>query len=1315
MSRRPLRKAKRRSNPDQDSEALEPDKELGNADDSLFLATPKVILTSGRPTSNQNEDSKDIKNENLLLDLDSNIGGLGKVVEKDDQNESVDEDLQECLGLFDKAKPKTKSKPKIGMTTRQVADHFLEDFQPKSGDIRDIGQDKFSEKLQATFENSGQPILKNSFDTFREKSQHENNSMSLTERVNSGSSSRPKSVFTKKRAPAERMTIVNDTSINYGPGQSFLVHGVIKNKNDRPAGSFGHLANPQLKNDDNNLDSSFQFWKKSGTPQNSFANLHSMEVNNIPTLGGMFGGILGDNSFNDPNASILKDLHPIRDLGQNNLSFEKPFIPQNTLGNTSRILDESIINTEGLDISINRPMETDHSFVQAKPFLFDVKNNNNSFNIMDIQKMESVQSQRRSFQDNMARMRNYNATGLVLPVDMTGPMARVPNQPTGDIASRIPSIYLKNENSRGRRSRKGPREHRKKFFDPSWGGISQADAQDQNEANNGGPEPIIEEEPNQVAKAEEQRYIQAKFGNPNGFGEQDILVSSETPGDQSLYSDIPMDNQEMNPRDIQRMQNPQINTELLQTLIESKDINTTEKFLKMPKYRYIWNKYTSQIFQDIVRAKCQEYMQRRSPEILEMINKVVAKNKKWQKVLRAIKEAAESSSSSSESETKVKNSLEIEQNQETQGVNITNNIKINFNTEIRFNKRFPFRHARLMKRKKGRRRKKHRFCKKTRKPEHKGKSRAQQREDLREKGSKSDSDSCDCSNLSDDQTQRQSVKRIKGAEAEDPFKSFISECPIDKDACKGPKIVRVKQKVSDGEPESVVLGKRKNPLEPAKPPQQKPAKQPKKRGRRRKNNGRRRPGRPKKSEYFKMLKKKIRLSAVESDEETSYGTLSLVKRTVFDVLFSAFVKKIITKKEHAMFMNSDKDEAIVVRNILKKKFILAENVRAGDLQMIKPKKRNEEINKFVVKRCFKYLMKKERERSLKNIDEEPAKVNPLEDPAESKTSLNNRTNITQEFSGNQISRMAVKCPSPSNMSSRKSISPSKNILPSDTTRDNRFLKLGFPKQDKSGEGMTLFADGGSRSPKLFTALSPVSDIQRKDSAEIRNLLGQLDTKNGPAKKEEPKIVAHSKILSEHQFYNKYFGKTAQIESQDISEYYLPNTKIANNAIQKNKHCFKTINIKYIKLILKSQSFMESVSLFLKDVFEQEYVATRNDKLLLMSKNINDKKYIKSVKLPWTVHEIHDAKDTFTNIVDSAKKAHNIGSAQPVSGLNTPKKSGKKSAKKESRRKSSNKTDNSVSGRSRASRRRGRARKNQDSENFQACFADSNRSNTFLNK
>ena len=1308
MSKRPLRKAKRRSNPEQDSDVIEPDKELGNADDSLFLTTPKVILTSGRHTSEQIKESKDIKNENLLHDLDSNIGGLGKVVEQNGQSQSEDEDLQEYLGLFGKI----KTKQKTGKNTPQVADNFLEDFRPKSGNIRDIGQDEFSEKLQATLENSGPVILKGSFDTFREKSQLENNSMSLTERVNSGSSSRLKSVFTKKRAPVEQMTIINDTSINYGPGQSFLANGVIKNKHERPAGSFGNLANPQLRNDESNLDTSFQFWKKSGTPQNSYANLQNMEANNMLNL----GGILGDNSFNGPNASFLKELPPIQDIGHNNLSFERPFIPQNTLGNTSRILDESILNTEGLNNSINRPMDTDHSFVQRKPFLFDVKNNNNnSFNMMDLQKISSSQSQLTSFQENMARFRNYNGTGMVLPPGLTRSIERVTNQITGDIVSRIPSNMLKNEFTRGRRKRKGHKEQPRKFFEPPQGVLSQANLQDQNEANNGGPEPIIEEKHNQAVKANEQRHIQGKHGSPRGYNEQDIVVSSETPGDQSNYSDIPMDGQETNMGKIPRMQSPMINNELLQTLIESKDINSAEKFLQMPKYRYIWNKYTSQIFQDIVRAKCQEYMQRRSPEILEMINKVVAKNKKWQKVLRAIKEAAESNSSSSESETKVKNSLEIEQNQETKGVNITNNIKINFNTEIRFNKRFPFRQARLMKRKKGRRRKKHRFCKKARKPEQKGKSRAQLREELREKGSKSDSDSCDCSNLSDDQAQRQCVKRVKVAEGEDPFKSFISECPIDKDACKGPKIVRVKQKVSEGEPEDVVLGKRQNPLEPTEAPKQKPAKKPKKRGRKRKNNGRRRPGRPKKSEYFKMLKKKIRLSAVESDEETSYGTLSLVKRTVFDVLFSAFVKKIMDKKEHAMFMNSDKDEAMVVRNILKKKFILPEQVRKGDLQMIKPKKRNEEINKFVVKRCFKYLMKKERERSLKNIDEEPAKTNPFEDPAESKTSVNNRTSNTQEFSGNQISRMAVKCPSPSNMSSRKSISPSKNILPEDTSRDNRFLKLGFTKQDKSGEGMALFAEGGSRSPKLFTALSQVSDINRKDSADLRNLLGQLDTKQGTVKKEEPKIVAHSKILSEHQFYNKYFGKTAKIESQDISEYYLPNTKIANNAIQKNKHCFKTINIKYIKLILKSEYFMESVSLFLRDVFEQEYVATRNDKLLLMSKNINDKKYIKSVKLPWTVHEIHDAKDTFTNIVEAARKAQNMNSLQPVSKNDTPAKSGKKSTKKESRRKSSNKTDNSISGRSRASRRRGRARKNQDTENFQACFADSNRSNTFLNK
>lgn len=1308
-----------------DPKPVESLKELGNANESLFLTTPKVVLTSQKTGKDNKVLQSDIKNPNLNLNIGETLGRVQPVSPIQNPNESENEEIKELMGFFDQNNSKSARLQKSGRKAAQGG--FLEDLHNKTSNPKDPSQQEFKKKLQASLDGKGQQ-LKASFDTFREKSRVDDPSLSITDKMLSTTGVKNKSHFTKKNAPVHRMTINNETSINYGQGHSFMKNDAIPERMQPVAGSLAFLNQAENKLDNSRLDDTFHFWKKSNTPRPSLAILESMDAINDPLYAGR--GIQGDTSFNNNQMSILKDLPPMRDIGHANMSFDQSLPQRKPLGANSRVLEEFMNPRQALNLSINQPMDTEHSFAHRGPYLYDLKNTGNkfvqnsqntSFNLLDPMNPNPNHSGLNSFQQNMLQNPAFHASGPILPSDITNSMAGVSGSTTGDITSRIPANMLKKDYSKSKRNNnkiKGKLPN--KFFEIK-----------QNEANKNTPHAIIEENMEPTTRTyQSNNKTQQKHGNQQpikSYDEKDIVVSSEAAGESSHLSDPLFDPNEVNFGKIARAATNSIpNNPLFQTLLNSKNNNQsiTESFFKNPKYRYIWNRYTSQVFQDIVKAKCQEIVQRKSPEILEMINKVVSKNKKWKKVLRAIKEAAESNSSSSESETNVKNTLQIENNQEKSGMNITNNIRINFNTEIRFNKGNPFRYNRYKKRRRKLRRKKHIFCKKARKSADQGKSRAEMRDELRDKTSKSDSDSCDCSNLSDDQVQRKTIKRIKGEknpeEEDDRFKSFISECPHKpedppKKEQETTRIVRVRQNPAEAESHNVTLGKRDNPMDPTKTHPSKFTR--KKRGRKRKSNGRRRPGRPKKSRYLKMLEKTIRAGAVESEEETSYGTLSLVKRTVFDVLFNAFVKKLIPKLEHAEFLNSSKEEAIVVRNILKKKFILAEEIKAGSIKMIKPKKRNEEINKFVVKRCFKFLMKKERERSFKDLDNDSALKNPTEQPPASRTSLTQKSPIDHFTSGNQISKMNNKFESPSNMSSRRSVSPNQSTQSKfkPKSRGNRFFELNSQMQNKSGEGNKLFQETDSQLPKLFTAQSPVSDIKRNESQDIENILDQLGaTPSKKPKKEEPKIVAHSKILSEHQFYNKYFGETAKLLNQDIAEYYLPNTKIANNAIKQGKYCHKTINIKYIKLILKSPKFMEAISLFLEKTFEQEYVSTRNDKLLLMSKNINDKKYIKSVKLPWTVHEIHDAKDTFTNIVESARKAQNIDSAKATPSKKTPSKKGRKRSKNKNR-KSSTKTDPSVSGRSRTSRRRGRPRKNPEAENFQACFVDSNRSNKFLNK
>jgi hypothetical protein len=351
----------------------------------------------------------------------------------------------------------------------------------------------------------------------------------------------------------------------------------------------------------------------------------------------------------------------------------------------------------------------------------------------------------------------------------------------------------------------------------------------------------------------------------------------------------------------------------------------------------------------------------------------------------------------------------------------------------------------------------------------------------------------------------------------------------------------------------------------------------------------------------------------------------------------------INKQKHIDFLNGASEEAFILRSILKKKFIIKDVFEKGELVMIKEKKRNEEINKFVVKRCMKFLMKKDKEKPQSKLLSED----------------NN-----DESKGIIITKTA------------KSISSIKDPK----KLEHNFLDLGkeFEIEKQSQDSFSL---------------RPQSN--KKQSTDLFNIPINSDSNlfnNSTKREDSTKIVVHSKLLSENKFYRKYFLDISFETGHPIEKYFLPNTKLANNSENGKKYSFKTINVKYIKLILESHQYCLAMNDFLVNHFEPEYKKTRVEKLNLLATNINNKKYIKSVKLPWTVYEIEEAKKTFLDIVIKQKD------------VNTKKLMAKQ---KEAQKEIENDENHS-----RNMRKNKRSHQKKDVNNFQACFINPNENNLF---
>lgn len=803
---------------------------------------------------------------------------------------------------------------------------------------------------------------------------------------------------------------------------------------------------------------------------------------------------------------------------------------------------------------------------------------------------------------------------------------------------------------------------------------------------------------------------------------------------------------------------------------ECKDFNLNLDNINI--IEYILKNYNSECIRDVVNAKCAKY-KKGTPDIYKIINYVISKNKRWKNILKAVQRELAKKDDSSDSDNQ-KSTFSITAEQEKDSRKIVNKININFNTEVKY-QASPRQVAKYLKNKeKIKKRKKKRWKRKA----HNMEEGLKKRRTFKKKTVKLYSERYSSSNGSDSSDQNKNYKRVKqdsnAQENKKMFESFNSERKLESFDPKKMQIENFMLRAgpSEDDKSSVTVKEEvvtvvRNPnkvIEEKK--EQTPVKRKRGRPKGSKNSknpsvisnvgkeSKRKRGRKRKRSYKEKLKDIIlndgESYGMNSDLDSRLGIRSRrsrrkksdigksddnfvemrgVTKIIFDILRFSFTEMSIKTQEHADFLNSNVEEAKVLKIILRKKFDLKEEIVISKLKMIKEKKRNEEINKFVVKRCMKFLMKRNRDntrlseevdskKNVKNKKNDLKKENKellnelkLENPQKQDSNDNVQESVFSLFNKDKISKDLKK-----HMGSMSQLSLTEANKQTNLS-GSKMIQSDFPDFNDLNDGIVPDTNTHDVSLQYGVFGPAIKDFHYQkfeksetnfpnDQANINKILNQGEPK------ESNKMLAHSKLLSEHQFYKRFF-QNASFETQTpLAKYYLPNTKLANNANKENKgnkqaQSFKTINIKYIRLILHSRIFARSIRDFLEQTFEFEYRETRLQKLKLLAKSINNPKYIKSVKLPWTMHEINEAKSTFLNLIETTENDIKKNSVQALSQFSQKTISTKSKKKK---MKSPMRIPERRNTRSRTRSRR--ASPINQEENFQACFASSNKSNKF---
>lgn len=410
------------------------------------------------------------------------------------------------------------------------------------------------------------------------------------------------------------------------------------------------------------------------------------------------------------------------------------------------------------------------------------------------------------------------------------------------------------------------------------------------------------------------------------------------------------------------------------------------------------------------------------------------------------------------------------------------------------------------------------------------------------------------------------------------------------------------------------------------------------------------------------------------------------KSLVFEILRASFTRMEIQSQTQADFLNSEREEARVLRIVMLKKFKLSCVVCVQPLQIRNEKRRSEEINKFLVKRCMKFLIKKTKDQLawVFKLSERPLDPRIALKSAESTVALGQGSspNLVTSVMTGQIGLHGVGLAAPEdrerpapqgeppkpghapdlqNLSIEKQPIACENLKIKMEHEDITILNLEVPTNE--GDLTKPKSPGESEQPRNEDPLSSHAPIVAQISHSTASMGQSLQflqlasktidanvvrvlaiSKNyishhlnkhvGPRKKS--KIAPNVKLLSELLFYLKYFGQTSHKDQVPLELYYLPKTCLAKLVNFERgaggPKSFKTINTKYIRLILGSRRFLDSMCRFLQNELESEYQKMRIEKLHFMARNIDNFKYIDSVKLPWTSFEISQATASFMDII-----------------------------------------------------------------------------------
>lgn len=781
-----------------------------------------------------------------------------------------------------------------------------------------------------------------------------------------------------------------------------------------------------------------------------------------------------------------------------------------------------------------------------------------------------------------------------------------------------------------------------------------------------------------------------------------------------------------------------------------------------------------------MNAKMTEAL-KNNPEILETINSVISKNKNWKRVLQQVQTELAKENSDGESDN-LKSTISITTEQRQTDRNIVNEININVNTQVKCSA-LPRELTRLLRAKKKRRRKKRRRRQRIREAEDRLVIRRPRQKEIKGYSERSSS-----SNASDSSEQVPNCKRVKressvrastqlpnALQSEHDLlqKSQVGEyvgeggpgeagdmslVPIE------PEVITVVRKSQAKESQSEGL-LTKRPYVKRKRGRPKGSKNSKKRTTRTDNPSRRGSRRRQKASIKSIMEGSLLdahdPSEMDSDSSRRRGdtqrrsrrrrrkslfddsvskkkadNLGKAKRTVLEILQVTFTLMKIGCQAHADFLNSTAEEAKTLRLILQKKFDLRQPVRVEKLKMKIQKKRNEEINKFVVKRCMKHMMKSARlDSSQLAKDSSDALTGP---GSKRKPQSKNQfpADVFKQHEMNSVTSVYRKDllmkPLTSRMDSLSNVSfqNHENGPLTDSLKQLGSKMMGFGgRTDLASQSdfarLNDFTDQvmpeskfreSSLKKGVFGPIKADTDKVQSSKVTRMSLTGQHKQAHMPEERPDglelmAKIPAQSKLEWERHFYLTYFGYCSKRVGAPLAKFYMPSTKLANENNREHKsnsqeQSFKTINVKYIKLILRSAYFSKAIKGFLKDTFESSYRDTRNKKLELLAKRIDDPKYIKSVKLPWTMYEMHEAKSTFLGLIHETEREINEQSLAEKNALG-----GLTPSRKEEKDKSGKKAKTVK--RTQSDKKRKRQALEVEEDNFQACFASNNKSNKFL--